>query len=198
MTIERRNYGKSSNKAYGESRDGRVKCPRIEDRSSESECGSNGRPTHRGAALPSTEPRGLDCRADRPRKPTDPPPSLSLSPSHPFLPLFLYLSLTLSYAFTHLPAIHPFPPSTNEQGYPHPTATPSRKQWQHWQLGCSFVPPDRNARPPSSVYSPTPISTLLPLLYLFSSPASPAFFPLSSLSSLYVFTRSSFPRRPSS
>ncbi|EGI59435.1 hypothetical protein G5I_12422 [Acromyrmex echinatior] len=49
------------------------------------ECGSDGKPTHRDAALPNTEPRSLDCRAVPPRKPTDRPTILDSHP-HPLLP----------------------------------------------------------------------------------------------------------------
>ena len=58
------------------------------------ECGSDGKPTHRDAALPNTEPRSLDCRAVPPRKPTDRPtildsyphPPLPSHPSHTYIP----------------------------------------------------------------------------------------------------------------
>lgn len=71
------------------------------------ECGSDGKPTHRDAALPNTEPRSLDCRAVPPRKPADRPTILD---SHPHSPPRSHPSHTYTL---------PYP------GVSHPPASPT-------------------------------------------------------------------------
>lgn len=84
------------------------------------ECGSNRKATHRDAALPSTEPRGLDCRAVPPRKPTNrssihppPHPSTTSSPS-PAVPVSLPLSPPV------MPLLHPSGPQRSPTSPPLP------------------------------------------------------------------------------
>lgn len=72
------------------------------------ECGSDGKPTHRDAALPNTEPRSLDCRAVPPRKPADRPTILDSHP-HPPLPSHPSHTYTLPYPGVSHPPASPTP-----------------------------------------------------------------------------------------
>lgn len=72
------------------------------------ECGSDGKPTHRDAALPNTEPRSLDCRAVPPRKPADRPTILDSHP-HPSPPSHPSHTYTLPYPGVSHPLASPTP-----------------------------------------------------------------------------------------
>lgn len=72
------------------------------------EYGSDGKPTHRDAALPNTESRSLDCRAVPPRKPADRPTILDNHP-HPSPPSHPSHTYTLPYPGVSHPLASPTP-----------------------------------------------------------------------------------------